>query len=382
MIKTWRYINESDVSASYGLGTDEYLTHMYSDYPENEFPAALRLYNYKNYSVLTGRFQDITAEIDLDACHSKSYDYSRRLTGGGAIIMGADQLGVCLTTSSNYWAWDHIRELYKQFSKPLISALQAIGIDATFRSKNDLEVGGKKIAGLGVYISPKGDIQFHASVLLDLDVPSMLEVLNIPIKKYSDERKISSVRQRMTTIRTETGIEYTIDEIKTLITHHYSSEFGKELIEQPITEREKNLIHKYEERYRSEEWIYQRSPQKDMTGNSLKRTNSGLLRTYIGLKGEHIKSVLITGDFMENQDLFLDIEAELKWSPLDKGYIEARVQSVFSKYSQINRDVLLMNADDITDAIWVAAQRALAEKKYNYQGSCYYPKQEEETLKT
>jgi lipoate-protein ligase A len=45
-----------------------------------------------------------------------------------------------------------------------------MGTEAKFRSRNDLEVNGKKIAGLGVHVSATGDIQFHTSLLVDLDV--------------------------------------------------------------------------------------------------------------------------------------------------------------------------------------------------------------------
>ena len=34
---------------------------------DNEFPATLRLYNYQDYAVLAGRFQDVNAEIDIEA---------------------------------------------------------------------------------------------------------------------------------------------------------------------------------------------------------------------------------------------------------------------------------------------------------------------------
>ena len=368
MMKKWRYIDESEVSASTGLATDEYLTDMYNI--GSEYHAALKLYNYKDYAALAGRFQNISAEIDLDKCETLGFGYGRRLTGGGAIIMGSDQLGICMTTSSQNMQWEHISELYTEYSKPIIQALKELGITASFRSKNDIEVGGKKIAGLGVYVSPSGNIQFHTSLLLDLDIGVMLDILNIPIQKFSDKRKTDSIERRITTIRREAFTNMDMKTLKALIAQKYSEHFRISLEEKAIGVEERISVEKLvEERYNNQEWIFQNSPQADMTGISLKKTKAGLLRTYIGLKGENIKSVLITGDFMDGKELLADIESRLKWSALDRDQIHRVVERAIEKESMIEKDLIQgLSVADIVDAIW-----ALAGKRYTYNGTCYYP---------
>ena len=320
---------------------------------------------------MCGRFQDLQAEIDLDSCRQNGVDVGRRLTGGGAIIMGSDQLGICLSTHSSSFPWNHIRELYQLFSEPIIKALDQFSIKAHLRSKNDLDVNGKKIAGLGIHVSPEGGIQFHSSLLLDLDIPHMLKVLNIPIQKYSDKRMIQSVEQRMTTARKESGISLNMLELKQALRDSYSGIFDISLKSEPFSDEEGNQIARLEQdRYLTEEWLYQHSPQEDMTGMSLKKTSAGLLRTYIGLKGENIKSVLITGDFMDMPEAFSHIERQLKWSPLDKAKIADIVGNTIQSYP-----IQEIKSEEITDAIWLAAQRAHATHRFTYKGSCYYPKE-------
>lgn len=371
-MKTWRYIQEHNVSASYGLAVDEYLMNQQAS-ERYIYPATLRIYTYKEYCALAGRFQDINAEIDIAACRRYGFGFGRRLTGGGAIIMGERQLGICLATSSKEFQWKHIRELYTLFSKPVIEALASLGVDASFRSKNDLEVNGKKIAGLGVHVSPEGMIQFHTSLLVDLDIEEMLKVLKIPIQKYSDKRKISSVIQRITTIQRETSGNISVEVVKEAIKEAYAKRFSVSFEEAPVTSEEQTAIKKLEEsRYQSGDWIFQHSPQDDMTGMSLNKTPAGLLRTYIGLKGETIKSVLITGDFFNQADLFARIESDLKWSPLDKDQIEEVVTKAMQDFDSYDG----INSDDIVKAVWLAGQRAMAANRYTYQGSCYYPEAE------
>ncbi len=373
MIK-YRYIQETDTSASYGLAADEYLMNYHKN--DTEFPATLRLYNYKDYAVLAGRFQDINAEIDLEACKQNGFQYGRRLTGGGAILMGSEQLGICFATSSKIFKWENIRELYHKFSIPVINALAKLGIDAEFRSKNDLEVNGKKIAGLGVHVDADGAIQFHTSLLLGLDINKMLEVLKITIQKYSDKRKISSIEQRITTISRELGKNISKGEVIGIVKLCFAEEFGVDFIAKEFSLEEKQNINELEQnRYLTEEWIYQRSPQSDMTGMSLKKTPAGLLRTYIGLKGETIKSVLITGDFFEQANIFNRIESELKWSSMDKENIRKIVKKVF-QWQEFDSLKYGLTVEMIVESIWLAAQRAMAAERYTYQGSCYYPKKE------
>jgi lipoate-protein ligase A len=361
------------------LAADEYLMNCHQN--ETVFPATLRLYNYQNYAVLAGRFQDINAEIDIEACENNGFQYGRRLTGGGAILMGSGQLGICFACSSKTFEWENVRELYHLFSAPIIEALGKLGIKSSFRSKNDLEVNGKKIAGLGVHVSSSGNIQFHTSLLIDLDIPQMLKVLKIPIQKYSDKKKISSVAQRITTISRELNREITRNEVIELVKDSFSKAFKVDFVDQGFTAEEKQHISILEkERYASDDWTFQRSPQSDMTGMSLKKTPAGLLRTYIGLKGETIKSVLITGDFFEQAALFNKIESELKWSFMDKEKIHKVVHKVF-QLKEFDSIKYGLTAEIIMQSVWLAAQRAMAAERYTYNGSCYYPKPaSEETM--
>ncbi|RLD17519.1 MAG: hypothetical protein DRI69_12100 [Bacteroidetes bacterium] len=415
MAHTWRYIEENDVTAHYGLATDENLMKPYVENAKSEHQATLRLYNYNDHCALVGRFQNMNAELDLESCTRQDIEFGRRQTGGGAIIMGKDQLGLCVTCSSKAFPWTNIRDLCYLFSKPVIDALSKLGINAEFRAKNDLEVNGKKIAGLGVYIDPHGAIQFHLSLLLDLDILKMLSILQIPIQKYSDKRKVSAVSQRMATVSGEIGRAISHEEIRTLICKSFETHFEVRMDHSKITSQEKTEITRLvSDKYSTEDWIYQQTPQADLTGMSLVKTPLGLLRIYIGLKGEVIKSVLITGDFIEHEQLFKQIEAELKWSPLDKEKILKVVTKVLQHWLNLSSSQLEPNgteknalplwrgearrtqgeenlkmeepemhpasripdAQALTTAIFLAAQKAYNANEHTYQGTCYYPKRE------
>ncbi len=373
----WRYIDEKEVTGSYGLAADEHfmLAVTQEDYP---FPANLRLYNYADYSALCGRFQNLSAEIDLQKCSELGYDVGRRLTGGGAIIMGREQLGLCLTIDGAQIEYKNTRDLYRHFATPVIDALAQMGIHAGFKSKNDIEVEGKKIAGLGVHIDKAGGLQFHTSLLVDLNINDMLEVLRIPIQKYDDRIKIRAVNQRMTTVKKEANGHYGMEQVKQIIRESFRRYFGIFFVEKEVTETEKRAIAALEDaRYKHPDWLYQFSPREDLSGMSLYKTPAGLLRTYIGLKGDTIKSVLITGDFMEAVPVLRDIEAQLKWSPLDAAYIGEIIRQAYERHKHSQR---LLKQEDLLHAIMLAGRKAKVALEYHYNGSCYYPKQKADAL--
>ncbi|TNE55299.1 MAG: lipoate--protein ligase family protein [Bacteroidetes bacterium] len=365
---TWRYIQEDGVSAAAGLATDEFLMNGYSDKTSED--ATLRLYTYQDYSTLVGRFQNIHAELNLEAVRQNGFQYSRRLTGGGAIIMGHGQLGLCLATA-NVFGSENTRALYHLFSTPILEALGNLGIQATFRGKNDLEVSGKKIAGLGIHVNPHGAIQFHTSLLVDLDIPVMLKVLNIPLQKIGDKAQIGKVEQRITTVSRELNRTVSVDEVRQMLKQSFEKHFNICLEDQALSPEERTEIdHLAGIRYANDDWIFEHSPQSDMTGMGLKKTAAGLLRTYVALKGETIKSVLITGDFTEQEKLFKHIEAQLKWSRLDKEQIK---QTITRAFATIPPDTPGLSETEVFESVWRAVMGAMKEVQYTYEGSCYYP---------
>src|SRR6266545_7600244 len=90
----WRLITDDGVSASFGLAADEVLAQRVG--AGTSIPT-LRLYTYQSHCALIGRFQNVENEVRVQCCRANSIPINRRPTGGGAIIMGADQLGVALT---------------------------------------------------------------------------------------------------------------------------------------------------------------------------------------------------------------------------------------------------------------------------------------------
>ncbi len=311
---TWRYIADDGVSASFGLAADEVITRGQGT---GQSPPTLRLYTYRSHCALVGRFQRASAEIDLDECRRRGVEVNRRPTGGGAIVMGDAQLGVALMMPAPPGArsYDRTRELFSRFSAGITGALRGLGIEAEYRRKNDVEVGRKKIAGLGICFDQAGGLLFHASLLVDLDIGFMLSVLRTPFEKISD-KEIATVTERMTTVRHQLGRPVGIGEVRGRVREAYASALEVEFQPGGFSPGELEAIRALErERYRTREWLGRQPATPDAMGSATVKTDGGLLTAQLTLAGDVIKAIYLTGDFFTDEAVLAGLERALRWHP-------------------------------------------------------------------
>ena len=348
----WRYINNDNVTASAGLATDEVLANRTGAGTSQH---TLRLYTYQPCA-LVGRFQIIENELNLDYCAQHKIPVNRRPTGGGAIIMGEDQLGVALAIPGKAdETYAHVRERMTQFSQGIISGLSTLGIHVEFRRKNDLEVNGKKIAGLGLHKTDTGGLLFHASLLVGLDVPYMLNVLKIPFEKITD-KEISAVSERTTTVRLESNTSLTIDEVRNIIFNGYRDAFQLNIRKGDFTKSELNEVHQLEKnKYMDNDWIFQTTDVPDAMGKALVKTPGGLLDIRLVLAGEMIKSVYIRGDFFTSEHAIADLEQSLRWHSSNENTMSGTLSKVYERWSD---DLTNLPMDSLLNALGTAIQEA------------------------
>jgi len=370
-MSTWRYLTDDSVGAAAGLAADEALMLRYGRDEQPDSEATLRLYTYQSHCALVGRFQNLEDEVDLEACSARGVQHGRRPTGGGAILMGGGQLGVAVCTRAP--AGMAPKDLLRRYAGGVIAGLARLGIDAAFRSKNDLEVGGRKIAGLGLYIDDRGALLFHTSLLADLDIPLMLEVLKIPGAKLSD-KAVERVADRVTTVSREIGRTVTALDIRDEVRAGFATALGLDLrageVEVAEEDRREALIH---DKYANGEWIHQRSPLADARGTAGFKTPEGFVRVYVGVHGDTIKSLLVAGDFNTLPAGVTRLEAALRWSRAEPAQITAVCER------ELGPSDLGVPAPAVAEAIWQATTRALEREREAHpvraEGSCYFPEQ-------
>ena len=349
----WRYLCEDRVSDSFGLAADEAMALRVG---ENLSPPVLRLYTYRSCSALVGRFQRIENELNLDFCREQKISVNRRPTGGGAILMGDDQLGVALMLR-DWNGYKAPRELMRHFASALCKGLLIFGIKAQFRGKNDLEVEGRKIGGLGIHSNASGGYLLHCSLLVDLDVPLMLRALNVPVEKL-EARQLQSIEGRITTVRRELKKDTSLNEVRDTMRRAFSSYFAVEFEQSCYSPEEKKAIGEMESsRYLKKDWIYQKVDVPDLSGEARQMTPAGLLDVRVTMAGRQIKAVFLGGDFFAEESAVSDIEGSLRWHSSESEQIHRTLEILYAKREE---ELTFLPIENVCEVISKAVESARA----------------------
>ena len=350
---TWRLITDDHVSASFGLAADDVLAQRVG---QGLSSPTLRLYTYQSHCALVGRFQRVENEIHLDYCRAHGQAVNRRPTGGGAIIMGRDQLGVALTIPGQGGeTYSQARALMAQFSEGVLLGLAELGIQAEFRRKNDIEVQGRKLVGLGIHRASSGGLLFHASLLVDLDVSLMLHMLNTPFEKISD-KEIATVAGRVSTVRQEVGGNISLADVRQAVAAGYQAAFAVALEPGDFTPEECQAIAELEqEKYLSDEWVFQTTEVPDAVGTAKVKTPGGLLDVRVTLAGQMLKAVFIAGDFFAADNAIADLEASLRWHTSNPEAVAATLTQCYQRWQA---ELATIPLADLTRTIQQAVRQA------------------------
>jgi len=343
MTPYWRLFKNISrpVSAAEGLAVDDTLPQSVA---LNNSAPILHLYTFVP-SVNVGKYQDIEAALRLDRCRARGIAFSRRSTGGGTVIMGPDVVALGLGINFDYPGLGRgVGGIFESLSLVLITALEKIGIQACFQPKNDLEVAGRKIAGLSAASGVGKSLLFHTSLLVEFDIDLMTDIMNTPLVKIRD-KGYNCFSRRMTTVRRELGRDISVAEVTGAIERAFQDKFNICLQEDEPDAWESKTIQAFiKERYENPEWIFSHKHPRARMGIGQIKSKGGLLEIYLSLSGGAIENVVITGDFFSTSENVRRLENALKWTSARKESIEQNLASVWQKDMIYGLDVPTLTA--------------------------------------
>ena len=155
----------------------------------------------------------------------KAIHINRRITGGGAIFFDENQLGWEVICDKSFFNMTIPNgRLFQTLCNPVVTALGRLGLESSFRPRNDIEINGRKISGTGGTESD-GAFLFQGTMLVDFDVDTMLKSLKIPVEKLK-AKEIDSVKERVTCLNWELGYTPGLEKIKTAIQAGFAARAG------------------------------------------------------------------------------------------------------------------------------------------------------------
>ena len=342
---SWRLFKDTlnPVSTALGLSIDDTLPLSLSKHGS---PPILHIYIFKP-SAIVGKYQDIEAALRLDRCRKRGVEYNRRSTGGGTVIMGPKVVALGLGINIDQPGLKKgIGGVFESLSAVLINALHDLGIEVGFRPKNDLEVDGKKIAGLSASLETEKAILFHASLLVDFDIPLMLDIMNQPPLKLYD-KGYNCFSQRITTIKEQLGHDIDMERVVEAIEKAFSQKFNVSFErDEPDIWEKKSIKDFINDRYTNPDWIFSHKHPRSSMGIGEFKTPGGLLEIYLSLAGSTIEHIIITGDFFSTTKDINLLESALKWTSSKREKIEEHLSEVW-------RDDIIygVNISTLTEAI-------------------------------
>ncbi len=244
-------------------------------------------------AIIIGKHQNTAAEINEEFVRSHGIRVVRRLSGGGAVYHDLGNLNYTLISDAQGAELD-----LGVFCRPVIRALQKLGVDAQLNGRNDMTIDGQKFSGNAQY-RKEGRVMHHGTILFDSEMSVLAGALQVDEEKIK-AKGVKSVRSRVTNVRPHLPKDMTLPQFRQALLESILEELpGEEYV---LTEAEVSAIEAIRrERYSTWEWNYGRSPACDLR---LRRRfeGCGTVEAYVTLKHGIIESVTFRGDYFSAED--------------------------------------------------------------------------------
>ncbi|KOY64703.1 lipoate--protein ligase [Clostridium sporogenes] len=244
--------------------------------------------------ILVGRNQNAMAEVNGDYIREKGMKIVRRLTGGGAVFNDLGNINFTFIGRTS----ENVEENFRKFTKPIIEALNFLGVQAEFSGKNDLVIEGKKISGNAQYYY-KDKVLHHGTLLFSVSMGELLKALKVNPLKFKD-KAVKSVEARVTNINKYLN-NMDVIEFKNYVVDYVMKCFGKkELYE--FSEKELKKIDKIvENKFSTWKWNFGDSPKYNYSKEG--RCGKNTIQVNLNVENGYIKEMKFYGDFFFKKDI-------------------------------------------------------------------------------
>ena len=324
------YIETGSLDPCYNLAFEQYLLEHKT---EGDW---LMLWQNAN-TVVIGMNQNTAEEINAAFVKEHNITVVRRMTGGGAVYHDLGNLNYSFITDVG----DGTSLSIEQFSRPVCRALESLGLEASVGGRNDILVGGKKVSGVAQRIY-KGRILHHGTLLFRSDADMIAGALNADPTKF-ESKSSKSVRSRVGNISEFLPEDMSFEDFRAAIQRQLSLDGA---VIRTLNADELSVIEKNaEEKYRSWEWTYGRSPK--YTFKNKMRFPGGSIEVRLFVERGLITEAAFAGDYMAVTDGGEAVRA-LTGIRLDRDEVLKTLQSV-----DMEAAFGVITAENIADVIFM-----------------------------
>lgn len=212
----------------------------------------IRFWNWTSNAIIIGRFQSVKNEVNMEAAEEMGVTISRRLTGGGAMVIEPQNaITYTIAAPESLVKGMDFGESYQFFDSWVLESLRELGVDAWYVPLNDITSSGGKIGG-AAQARKKGIALHHTTCAYAMTPGVLTRVLRIGKEKLSD-KGITSADKRVGPLRDQTDLDRDV-----IINHmigYFRDSYG--LTESSFTADEMHRLNELvAEKYDTDEWVY------------------------------------------------------------------------------------------------------------------------------
>ena len=191
------------------------------------------------------------AVLDLEAVARRGLPVMRRRVGGGTTYLDSDQIFYqCVFHHRRVPA--QLSAIYERLLAAPLTTLQRLGLSARLCDTLELEVQGRRIAGIGG--GRIGDAAVVVgNLLFDFDYTAMAEVWRTPWPSFR-ELAAGALRDHVTTLREQRG-SVAADDVYALLREAFAAALGRPLQVGELTRAETRYARKLGTRMSSDEYL-------------------------------------------------------------------------------------------------------------------------------
>lgn len=274
--------------------TDPYFNLAAEEYAMDHFDRDVFMLWRNAPAIIVGRHQNTLAEINDEFVREHDIPVVRRLSGGGAVFHDLGNLNFTFIEDGA----PNIQADFRRFTRPILDALQSLGVDARFEGRNDLTIGGRKFSGNAEY-AHKGRILHHGTLLFSARMANVAAALRPDPAKFTD-KAVKSVRSRVTNISEHLPRPMTVLEFRDLLMQYVMDETPNATL-YTFTEADRQAIQRLRDtKYATWEWNYGHSPRYNFSKRA--RTPGGTIEATLDVTEGVIRAAHFYGDYFTRRD--------------------------------------------------------------------------------
>ncbi len=330
MGEMWRVVDTGLRSAAQNIALDRALLEARG---AEESSSTLRFARFAPCALLACR-HSAAQEFDLDYCKGANLAVQRRITGGNAMYCDEAQLGWALYLHQREVRTSDMQAIAKRVCHAVAAAVGALGVDARFRARQDIEVDGRTLGSAGGAFDDKA-LLYQGILLIDVEISRMARALRNPALAHCDQA-VAAVRERTTDLKNVMGRRPDPGLIQRNIIEAFESEFGVEFHDGDLSLTEHTRYQRALAEIETPGWIHlvqQPASVVPVCAAAYQRAGRALNANLIYDRGAHrIKQVWFTYDrAIRPQRAIADLEAALRDTSVER--LEHNVRTFFTAHA-------------------------------------------------